>query len=97
MPRPSRPRPRVRRNPAASLAALRGTPGQVAWAQAIRVGLLAEARRAGDLDAAAVIASVIDSSWFIANRGRPIARLRWPRADQLEPGSLADTDGGEGP
>jgi hypothetical protein len=68
--------------PDAGLATLIGSTAQIKWAAKIRASLLAEARSAGDQRTAAMIASVADATWHIANRSG-IAHLKPPAAHQL--------------
>ncbi len=64
--------------------ALRGTEGQVRWAETIRAGLLRQARRAGRLDLVPVLLSTADATWFVANRDRALDRLHWPALSQTD-------------
>jgi hypothetical protein len=80
-----RPMPICPYDPARPLSALRGTAAQISAAESIRRSMLAVCRSARWLDIAAVLQRVNHAAWFLANRDRPLAKLKWPGPDQMEP------------
>ncbi len=76
---------------------LEGTPGQVAYGESVRRGMLAVLRRSAPPDVLELLYSVKDATWWIANRGKPLDAIRWPSPHQLAPGDpSSSTDGGAG-
>jgi hypothetical protein len=69
--------------PAAGLPDLVGTRAQCHWAESIRRRLIVDAERAGDRRTLGMLRQVIDSTWFIANRGGLAAGLKPPAPHQL--------------
>jgi hypothetical protein len=80
--------------PRSEPASLAGTQAQVAYAATIRRSMLAVARRYGPPELVDMFMGVRDSTWFIANRNRPLDQLRWPSPSQMiAPETREPTDG----
>lgn len=69
--------------PRTSPVRLRGSERQVQFAESCRDQLLYRTKHGGRPDLHAVAMCVADSSWFIANKEKPLAEIRWPSVEQM--------------
>lgn len=85
--------PVVDRPDAAPLAEIAAkSEAQAEAARSIRADWLRKCRGAGLARTAKVLSSVIDASWFLANRNRGLDELKWPHPSQLDATLYGRTD-----
>lgn len=60
-----------------------GTARQIEFASSIRRSFLAVARKYAPADIVDMMMCIRDSTWWIANRSRPLDKLKWPSPAQM--------------
>jgi hypothetical protein len=63
---------------------LRGTGGQIKYAESCRDSILYRAKKSGNGILHSVAMCVTDATWFIANKDKPLDQIHWPAARQME-------------
>src|SRR4051812_27727742 len=68
----------------AVLVPLEGTPRQVTYGESVRRSMMAVLGRCAPPDVLERLDRVKDATWWIANKGKPLAAIRWPAPHQRE-------------